>query len=101
MKRTIVRSSVLWPRRTYNFCRVFAVQGDFVSTCWVKLCFNRKVRGRVLVLGLFSFAIMAAPAHAQVSASITGNVVDAAGDPVREATITVKNQETGALRTVS
>ena len=41
------------------------------------------------------------PGRAQVTASITGNVEDATGAVVREATITVKSQETGATRTVA
>jgi hypothetical protein len=42
-----------------------------------------------------------APAYAQVTASISGNVQDATGGVINGATVTVKNVETGAVRVVS
>jgi hypothetical protein len=58
--------------------------------------------------GLFSSVILAlvgfagtALGQAQVTASITGNVQDATGAVVRDASITVKSEETGAERTVT
>ena len=53
-----------------------------------------------VILGLVSFEGTAL-GQAQVTASITGNVQDATGAVVRDATITVKSEETGAERTVT
>jgi carboxypeptidase family protein/TonB-dependent receptor-like protein len=53
-----------------------------------------------LILALVGFAVLPTASRAQVTASITGNVEDATGAVVREATITVTSQETGATRTV-
>jgi hypothetical protein len=61
----------------------------------------RGFRVRILIIGLLGLAGMPTTGRAQVTASITGNVADATGAVVREATITVKSQETGATRTVS
>ena len=66
-----------------------------------KLWFRRDFRVCVLIFGLIASAMMPAAGRAQVTASITGNVEDATGAVVREATITVKSQETGATRTVT
>jgi hypothetical protein len=53
-----------------------------------------------LQIRLFCFAaLMAAPAWGQVSASISGRVVDASGSPIGGAAVTVKSPETGASRT--
>ncbi len=49
---------------------------------------------------LLTLLLWSAPASAQVTASISGKVEDATGGPVRGATVTVKNVETGATRTV-
>ena len=62
---------------------------------------RRGFRVCILIFGLLGFAGMPTPGRAQVTASITGNVEDASGAVVREATITVKSQETGATRTVA
>ena len=56
---------------------------------------------QILIIGLLAFAAMPAPAQAQVTASITGNVEDATGAAVRDATINVTSRETGATRTVT
>jgi hypothetical protein len=61
----------------------------------------RGFRVCILIFGLLGFAGMPTPGRAQVTASITGTVEDASGAVVREATITVKSQETGAARTVT
>jgi hypothetical protein len=61
----------------------------------------RGFRVCILIFGLLGFAGMPTPGRAQVTASITGTVEDASGAVVREATITVKSQETGATRTVA
>ena len=55
----------------------------------------------VLIFGQLSLAVMPTIGQAQVTASITGNVEDASGAVVREATITVRSQDTGATRTVT
>ena len=52
-------------------------------------------------LGCMVLALNPTPGRAQVSASIIGNVEDASGAAVNGATITVKSEETGAIRTVS
>ncbi|MGA7791542.1 MAG: carboxypeptidase regulatory-like domain-containing protein [Candidatus Acidiferrales bacterium] len=62
---------------------------------------RRGLRVCILIFGLLGFAGMPTPGRAQVTASITGTVEDASGAVVREATITVKSQETGATRTVT
>ena len=62
---------------------------------------HRGLRVCILIFGLLGSAGMPTPGRAQVTASITGNVEDATGAVVREATITVKSQETGAARTVT
>src|SRR6516165_1627386 len=54
----------------------------------------------IRVLILFSLAVCA-PAYSQVTASITGSVQDATGSAIPDATITVKNLETGATRIVT
>ncbi len=66
-----------------------------------KLRIHGGLRVYVLIFGLLGFAGIPTTGRAQVTASITGNVEDATGAVVREATITVKNQETGATRTVT
>ncbi len=65
----------------------------------LRIC--RSFHVSILILGLLAIAGRPATVRAQVTASITGNVQDAAGAVVREATITVKSQETGASRTVT
>jgi hypothetical protein len=54
-----------------------------------------------LCVGIVVLAAMAAPGHAQVTATISGKVQDASGAAVSGATITVKSLETGATRTVT
>jgi Carboxypeptidase regulatory-like domain/TonB-dependent Receptor Plug Domain len=70
-----------------------------------KGCGNLLIRRKyclcILIFGLLAFAAMPTAGRAQVTASITGNVEDATGAVVREATITVKSKETGAMRTVT
>ena len=65
------------------------------------LCVRRRDCLCILIFGLFGFAGTPTSSRAQVTASITGNVEDATGAVVREATITVRSQETGATRTVT
>ncbi|PWU02754.1 MAG: TonB-dependent receptor [Terriglobia bacterium] len=55
---------------------------------------------RLARLFLLGFLVCSVPASAQVAASISGKVEDATGGPVRGATVTVKNAETGATRSV-
>jgi hypothetical protein len=55
----------------------------------------------ILIFGLVGFAGTPTSSRAQVTGSITGNVEDATGAAVRDATITVKSTETGATRTVA
>ncbi len=62
---------------------------------------RRGLRVCILIFGLLGFAGMPKTSRAQVTASITGTVEDASGAVVREATVTVKSQETGATRTVA
>src|SRR5580698_5044175 len=64
-------------------------------------CVSRNFFVRILFFGLLGFALMPSNGRAQVSASITGNVVDATGAVVQDAAITVKSLETGATRTVT
>jgi len=52
-------------------------------------------------LGCMALALNPTPGRAQVSASIIGNVEDTSGAAVNAATITIKNEETGATRTVT
>ena len=63
-----------------------------------------KVRSRSvflsLVLGVFALAA-ALPSLAQVSAAISGRVLDPTGAAIAGATVTVKSLETGASRTVT
>jgi hypothetical protein len=66
---------------------------------WRNSCCN--FRAYILILGVLGIAAMPMAGRAQVMASITGNVVDATGAVVQQATITIKSQETGATRTVS
>jgi hypothetical protein len=66
---------------------------------WRNSCWN--FRAYILILGLLGIAAMPTAGRAQAMASITGNVVDATGAVVQQATITVKSQETGATRKVS
>src|SRR5258705_13721387 len=56
---------------------------------------------RCMLLGLLALTVWLPAAHAQVSASIRGFVTDAASAPVAQVTVTVKNLETGAVRTVA
>ncbi|MBV8731968.1 MAG: carboxypeptidase regulatory-like domain-containing protein, partial [Acidobacteriia bacterium] len=57
------------------------------------------MRARLVPLPLCLLLLGARLAPAQVTASISGKVEDAAGGPVRGATVTAKNVETGATRT--
>jgi hypothetical protein len=66
-----------------------------------KFCFQREFRVCILILGLLAIVGVPATGRAQVTASIAGSVQDASGGAVREATISVKSQETGATRTVT
>jgi len=51
---------------------------------------------------LFFFLLAGAPSlRAQVSASITGVVTDTSGARIASATVTVKNVETGAIRSAA
>ncbi len=68
-------------------CRELRVHGSF--------------RVYFLIFALLGLAGMPTTGRAQVTASITGNVEDATGAAVQQATITVKSQETGATRTVT
>ena len=47
---------------------------------------------------LASFLIFASPSHAQTSSSITGIITDPSGAVIQDATVNVKNVETGATR---
>src|ERR1700730_3228033 len=51
-----------------------------------------------LFLGILALAVNPKTGRAQLSAAIIGNVQDTTGAVVNGATITVKNQETGATR---
>jgi hypothetical protein len=53
-----------------------------------------------LLLGVFALAASSGLGWAQVGAAISGKVNDPSGGPVRGANVTVKSQETGAIRTV-
>ena len=53
---------------------------------------------RLALAALCGLASLAAPAHGQVSASITGMVTDASGAPVPGASVKTKSLETGATR---
>ncbi len=59
-----------------------------------------RLRRVVPFLGLVA-VFAAAPLRAQVSAAISGKVVDASGSAVNSAVVTVKSLETGATRTVT
>src|ERR1700686_4839323 len=66
-----------------------------------KLRVFRDSRVYSLILALLGFAVLPTAGRAQVTASITGNVEDATGAVVRDATITVRSKETGAPWTVT
>jgi hypothetical protein len=68
---------------------------------WSRLRVLGEFRAYILIFVLLAFVGIPSNARAQVSGSITGTVQDATGAVVREATITVKSQETGATRTVT
>src|SRR5580704_3655007 len=53
------------------------------------------------VLAILSWVSIPRPAWAQVAATISGQIEDAAGIAVGGATVTVKSLETGATRTVT
>src|SRR5579863_7906347 len=58
----------------------------------------------VRVLSLFPILVFVTslrPAQAQVTAAISGHVEDGSGRDVSDATVTVKNLETGAIRLVT
>ena len=54
-----------------------------------------------LLLGILVFMASLGPAWAQVTAAISGHVEDGSGAVVSDATVTVKNLETGAIRVVT
>ena len=54
-----------------------------------------------LSIGIFATALAVPPAQAQVSGSITGIVTDTSGAPISAAAVTVKNLETGAVRSTT
>jgi len=56
---------------------------------------------RSLLIGILIFSAILKPACAQVTAAISGHVEDISGAAVNDATVTVKNLETGATRVVN
>src|SRR5437870_7447940 len=54
---------------------------------------------RVKALLAFLLSLCGVPAYAQFGASIQGTVVDSSGGAVAGATVTVTNQDTGAIKT--
>jgi hypothetical protein len=66
-----------------------------------KLSVRRRFRVCILILGLVAIVGLPATGRAQVTASIKGTVQDVSGSVVRQATISVKSQETGAVRTAA
>jgi hypothetical protein len=56
---------------------------------------------RHILIGCVVFAASLAPASAQVTAAITGKVLDSSGAGVIGATVTVKSLETGATRSIT
>ncbi len=66
-----------------------------------KLRVHGEIRVYLFIFALLGLAGMPTTVRAQVTASITGNVQDSSGAAVRQVTITVKSQETGATRTVT
>src|SRR5690348_2456066 len=62
--------------------------------------FSRLLLGRLALVSALAFSLVAArPALAQSTASIQGTVTDATGASVPNATVTVRNQNTGEERT--
>ena len=55
---------------------------------------------RVLAIALASVWLLAVSAFAQSTASITGTITDATGAVVPNATVTVRNQNTGEERVI-
>src|SRR5690242_10750102 len=53
-----------------------------------------------LILGIWLMVMSAGTARAQVTASISGRVLDASGAAIPGAAVTATNVETGATRTV-
>src|ERR1700722_16995984 len=58
-------------------------------------------RRLALFLSVLTILTLAEPGWAQVAAAISGKVIDASGQPVDGATVTVKSLETGATRVVT
>jgi hypothetical protein len=68
---------------------------------WHRTVKMRRSALAISVLVLWSILATALPASAQVAAAISGTVEDASGGVVSEATVTVKNLETGATRSTT
>src|SRR5579863_7523013 len=68
---------------------------------WDGMPFIRARRRRAPLLGFLIVFALAGSARAQVAAAISGKVVDASGQPVGGATVTVKSLETSATRVVT
>jgi Carboxypeptidase regulatory-like domain len=66
-----------------------------------KCAFSRSLRGCVLCASILSIMAASQPAGAQMSGAISGVVVDSSGGTVPGASVTVKNLETGAVRTTT
>ena len=75
--------------------------GEHVHVGRSKLSVRRRFRVCILILGLVAIVGLPATGRAQVTASIKGTVEDVSGSVVRQATISVKSQETGAVRTAT
>src|ERR1700722_4917788 len=73
-----------------------------ISTTLSQACRNKRRSACVAAIAaIFAILLSAAPLRAQVTAAISGKVVDASGAGIGGATITVKGIETGITRTAT
>src|ERR1700722_9637415 len=66
----------------------------------MRFCASWCARGLAVLTVIFAMAILAAPGWSQTfRGTILGTVTDSSGAAVADATVTVKNEDTGLVRT--